>query len=255
MTADLGPLQSPPGELVRLPPHRLHHRRKTGADLLVVDPYADGAQLAAELVGWGLRVTCVGSTLDGLVELGRTDPAAVVVAPEAPGVPATEFVTLVRAHGTAVVIAALPSADAAAAGPLMLSGAAAAVTRPYCGRSLWDTLGNVPGGLGLTGEPRERVTFGPLEIDVRSYAVRVHGERLADLPAKEFELLRALADRAPDVVSNDDLRVALWGGPGGAGGARSDNTIAVHAARLRQRLDGVAQVRRVRGRGYSLTLA
>lgn len=258
MTADLGPLQSPPGELVRFPPHPLPRPRTTEPHLLVVDPDADVVRLTAELAGRGLQVTCVGSTLDGLVELGRTDPVAVVVAPEATGVPATHFVALVRAHGSAVVVAALPSADSAEAGALMLAGAAAAVTRPYDGRTLWATLDAVPGGAAgardAGGPPPGRgcVAFGPLEVDVRSYAVRVGGQRISDLPAKEFEMLRVLVARAPEVVSNDDLRLALWGE---LGGARSDNTIAVHATRLRQRVDGVAHIRRIRGRGYSLTLA
>ena len=36
------------------------------------------------------------------------------------------------------------------------------------------------------------VSFGPIELDARTFTVRVRGERIQDLPLKEFELLRAL---------------------------------------------------------------
>lgn len=258
MTADLGPLQSPPGPVVALPRRPRPVSTPDSRHVLVVDPHVDPQRIADELGACGLRVTCVRSTLDGLVAFGRTAPAAVVVAPDCPGLPASDFVSTVRAHSDAVVVAALSCAEALEAGPLMLAGAAAAVTRPYTARTLLATLERVPGGWASPSvvlpapEASDVVAFGPLEVDPVAYAVRVHGERLADLPLKEFEMLRVLVARAPAVVSNDDLRVALWGE---ADGRRSDNTLAVHAARLRHRLAGVAALRRVRGRGYSLTLA
>jgi DNA-binding winged helix-turn-helix (wHTH) protein len=56
---------------------------------------------------------------------------------------------------------------------------------------------------------------------------------------------------APEVLADGELRAAVWGtqteGP-------PANTIAVHVGRLRNRLQGVVRIRRIRGRGYSLTL-
>jgi two-component system, OmpR family, response regulator len=53
------------------------------------------------------------------------------------------------------------------------------------------------------------------------------------------------------VLADGELRAAVWGtqteGP-------PANTIAVHVGRLRNRLQGVVRIRRIRGRGYSLTL-
>jgi len=95
------------------------------------------------------------------------------------------------------------------------------------------------------------VVVGPIELDATAYSVRVDGERIADLPLKEFELLRTLMLRAPGVVTDEELRAALWGG---TAGWRSGNTIAMHVTRLRARLGDVATIRRIRGRGYSLTL-
>ena len=219
----------------------------TGAHLLVVDPFVAGAPLREALAGRGVHVTCVESAVDGLIEFGRTNPNAVVIAPEAAGLPAIDFVTSIRRYGAPFVIVSLATADAPDAGALMLAGAGAAVTRPYTAETLWRVLQQSNHAL----DDHARVTFGPVELDARAYTVRIHGERLADLPLKEFELLRALMYRAPDVLSDADLRDALWGAESHE---ITGNALAVHAGRLRNRLGEDVRVRRVRGRGYALTL-
>ncbi|GAA1503760.1 response regulator transcription factor [Nocardioides humi] len=221
-----------------------------GAHLLVVDPKDDGGALAEAMAGRGVHVTWVGSTLDGLVEFGRTDPHAVVVAPEAPGIPAEEFVGVIRQHGSPYVIAGACGVEdpgAAGVGPLMLAGASAVVVRPYAPQHLWELLTHAPRSLA----EHARLEVGPITLDATAYSVRVNGERIADLPLKEFELLRALMLAAPGVVTDDELRDALWGSDGRRPGG---NTIAMHVTRLRARLGVVADVRRIRGRGYSLTV-
>ncbi|WP_435770179.1 winged helix-turn-helix transcriptional regulator [Nocardioides sp. SYSU DS0651] len=228
----------------------LHRWAETaGAQLLVVDPDDDGGALADAMAGRGIHVTWVRSTTDGLVAFGRTDPLGVVVAPDAPGIPAAEFVGVIRRHGSPYVIAGaadVASAPSGQLGALMLAGASAVVLRPYPPEHLWELLAHGPRSLA----DHARVEAGPIELDAAAYSVRVHGERIGDLPLKEFELLRALMLHAPGVVTDEELREALWGTTGKRPGG---NTIAMHVARLRGRLDGVAVVRRIRGRGYSLT--
>lgn len=238
--------QAPPGreDAVRTYLHRWVEA--AGAQLLVVDPSAADGGLSAAMAGRGVHVTWVRSTIDALVEFGRLDPQAVVVAPETPGLPAAEFVAAVRRHGASYVVAALDLARAGGVGPLILAGASAVVARPYSAAHLWEVLSRAPGSLA----EHARVVVGSVELDASAYSVRVDGERIADLPLKEFELLRVLMLRAPEVVPDDDLRTALWGT---GAGRRSGNTIAMHVTRLRARLDGAVTIRRIRGRGYSLT--
>ena len=209
---------------------RLFLRRwpeSVGAQLLVVDAGGDDAGLADGMAGRGVHVTWVSSTVDGLVELGRLDPHTVVVSPDAPGMPVAEFVSAVSRHGTLCAV----------------------VEPPYDVDRLWDLLSHSARSL----HDHVTLSFGPIELDAAGYRVLIDGQRIADLPLKEFELLRALMMRAPDVVTDDELRDALWG-PGGAGERRpSGNTIAMHATRLRHRLGNAAVVRRIRGRGYSLS--
>lgn len=218
-----------------------------GAHLLVVDPDAERADLRDAMAGRGVHLTWVRSTTDALVEYGRTDPHAVVVAPEAGGIPAEEFVTTIRRFGSPYVIAALEKVSDAAVGSLMVAGASALLPRPFTAVDLWDALVASPRPL----DEHVHVVVGPIELDAAAYRVTIAGERIPDLPLKEFELLRTLMLHAPGVVSDDELRAALWGG---ATGSPSGNTIAMHVTRLRTRLGAAAAVRRIRGRGYALTL-
>ena len=226
----------------------LHRWAETaGAHLLVVDPEAQSDQLSDAMAARGVHVTWARSTVDGLIEFGRLDPHAVVVSPETPGLPAEEFVAAMMRHGVPYVVAALEHTRAADVAGVMLAGASAVVTRPYSPTQLWELLNRAPRSL----DEHARVTFGPIELDASAYRVTIDGERIADLPLKEFELLRTLMLRAPGVVTDDELRSALWG----ANARRpTGNTIAMHVTRLRGRLGPVAHVRRIRGRGYSLTV-
>lgn len=218
-----------------------------GAHLLLVDPGPVDGTLSDALAGRGVHLTWVDSTVDGLIEFGRTDPHVVVLTPTAPGMAATDFVRAVTDEGTTYVVVGVEHDAAEEAGELLLAGAHAVVSRPYDADSLWKALHHSSRPL----DDHAHVSFGPIELDAGAYSVRVAGERIADLPLKEFELLRALLLAAPEVVTDDDLRRALWGS---VGRQPSGNTIAMHVTRLRHRLDGAAVVRRIRGRGYSLTV-
>ena len=149
-----------------------------------------------------MHVTWVTSTLDGLLEYGRINPNAVIVSPAAQGIPATEFIAKIHEYGTAFVVAGLAADDVTDAGRLILAGAGAIVTRPYTAEDVWEVLQRYRHTL----DDHARVSFGPIELDARAYTVRVNGERISDLPLKEFELLRVLLYRAPEVLSDEELR-------------------------------------------------
>lgn len=251
MTQERGPCHPAPVPIpARTASARASSRRwteATGAHVLVVDPVVE-ERFQRDMATRGVHVTAVASTLDGLVEFGRTAPYAVLVAPTAPGIAPDQFIRKVREYASPVIVAVRDPGDVTSAGELLLAGASAAVTRPYSASGLWETLGGPVAAL----VHHARVSFGPIELDGRAYLVRIHGERIADLPLKEFELLLALMLRAPEVLDNEELRTALWGKDAHRPG---DNTIAAHVGRLRSRLHGIADIRRIHGRGYSLTLA
>ncbi len=100
------------------------------------------------------------------------------------------------------------------------------------------------------GVDRERYRFADVTLDVGAAAVERDGVRL-DLPQLSFELLVALARRAPDVVAAEELIATVW-----AGTAVADETLTQRVALLRRALGDDARepryLRAVRGRGYQL---
>ncbi len=96
-----------------------------------------------------------------------------------------------------------------------------------------------------------RLRIRDLEIDVASGTLWRDGA-VVDLPELSFRLLLTLAERAPGLVSKDELIEAVWGDV-----VVSDETLAQRARLLRQALGDDGSDSRyftaVRGRGYRLT--
>ena len=94
-----------------------------------------------------------------------------------------------------------------------------------------------------------RLQSGSLTIDLQSRAAFVRGER-ADLTAREWALLEALALRNGRIVSKADLeRLVL-----GFDSALASNALEVHVSSLRRKL-GRSVIETVRGLGYRLDVS
>lgn len=97
---------------------------------------------------------------------------------------------------------------------------------------------------------RERYQIADLTLDVEAVSVLRNGETIP-LPRLSFDLLVALARRAPSVVGFEELIDIVW-----AGTAVSDETLTQRVALLRRALGDEAKnpryLRAVRGRGYQL---
>jgi len=99
-----------------------------------------------------------------------------------------------------------------------------------------------------TAPPRYRI--GDLEVDVGKAEVTREGERIA-LPKLSFDLLCALINAAPAIVTNDDLLQQVWPGL-----QVSPESVAQRVKLLRSAIGDDSQQPRyilgVRGRGYRL---
>jgi DNA-binding response OmpR family regulator len=99
--------------------------------------------------------------------------------------------------------------------------------------------------------PAQTLQVGKLEIDVARRSVAVRG-RPVELPRKEFDLLRLLAERAGQVVPRQELLTVVWG----EDFFGDEKTLDVHVSRLRQRLEcdpaAPPLIQTVRGVGYRL---
>jgi DNA-binding response OmpR family regulator len=80
------------------------------------------------------------------------------------------------------------------------------------------------------------IEVGGLVIDPNARTVTLDGIRL-DLSAREFDLLRYLAERADQVVSKRELLTEVWRLPYGG----ADKTVDVHLSWLRRKLGETAQ--------------
>ena len=91
---------------------------------------------------------------------------------------------------------------------------------------------------------------GELTVDPLTRAVSLGGERV-NLAAKEFALLRALAEEPTRVYGKHELLRDVWG----YRSMGNTRTLDAHACRLRKKLRGSSRswVLNVRGVGYRLT--
>lgn len=99
----------------------------------------------------------------------------------------------------------------------------------------------------------DEITVGTLEVDSARQEARM-GDHILDLRKKEFDLLRLLADREPNVVSRTVIAERVWGSE-----FVSDNSIDVTVSGLRKKLEEAKngtgtdmRLETVRGVGYRL---
>jgi DNA-binding response OmpR family regulator len=101
-----------------------------------------------------------------------------------------------------------------------------------------------------THEPAQ-LQAGPLLLTPGNRRATWHGQPL-ELTGTEFNLLEALARRAGELVSKEDISLRAFGQPL----ARFDRRIDVHISSIRQKLgarpDGQSWIQSVRGQGYQL---
>lgn len=95
----------------------------------------------------------------------------------------------------------------------------------------------------------DNLRFGEIEIDAKAAIVRKNGQELV-LSAKEYQLLRFLAQRRGEVVTRDVLLKEVWG----YHSTPLTRTVDVHMTWLRQKLENdpsqPAYLITVRGMGY-----
>ena len=99
-------------------------------------------------------------------------------------------------------------------------------------------------------ETRETFTYADLSIDAPSRTV-YRGNRRVELSAREFDLLRVLADHAEEVLTRSQLLDLVWGIDRDV----VPNTVETYVSFLRAKLDSgekVKLIQTLRGAGYSL---
>jgi DNA-binding response OmpR family regulator len=224
------------------------------AVLVIDDDEAIAEYLAANLREDGLDVLTASTAGEGLATLRRVRPGIALVDLGLPDLPGLELLRCIRDGeagsqdvGVIVVSARADEQDRIRA---FERGADDYIAKPFGYREL----------LVRTLALRNRIErsfgsvleVGPLRIDQAARSVTAAGVQLR-LPAKEYELLVALARDPQRVQMKDDLLERVWGYRGG-----STRTLDSHASRLRRRLveaTGEAWIINNWSVGYSLRAA
>ena len=238
-----------------------------GGTILVVDDEANIADLVElYLRKEGFRVLKAASGEEGLTAARRERPRLVVLDVGLPGIDGLEVCRKLQADAPLPVIF-LTARDSEIDRVLGLEmGADDYLTKPFSPRELVARVKAVlrrsepaaPAatvievGRAVIDLGRREVRAGPgvrgvpAETGVRG--VPEETARVVDLTAKEFELLRYLAERPGLALSRQQILDGVWG----YGWYGDPRTVDVHVAQVRKKLGDAVTLTTVRGLGYRL---
>ncbi|CEJ74402.1 two-component system signal transduction response regulator [[Clostridium] sordellii] len=102
-------------------------------------------------------------------------------------------------------------------------------------------------------DTKEKLVFGPFEIDEDSVEVKKNGKTI-ELKAKEFKMFLYMAKHLEQIISKEKFCDEVWGDDF----IGYDNTIMVHIRRLREKIEDnpskPKHIKNIKGLGYKLTL-
>lgn len=223
--------------------------------VLVVDDEANIIELARMYLEQdGFRVIAAGDGRTALERIEKDAPALVVLDLMLPEVDGWQVCKTVRTRSDVPIIMLTARSDDIDKIVGLELGADDYMTKPFNPRELVARVKAILRRVSGPARPGESTDqpfrVGDIIIDPARYEVRV-GSALLDLRAKEFDLLRTLAENRGIVLSRDKLLDLVWGFdfPG------QTRTVDVHVAHLRAKLEAAssaAQIETVWGVGYKL---
>lgn len=221
--------------------------------LVVEDDAAVRSALLRALGDRGYATSSAATGMAGLAAAVDGQPDLVVLDLGLPDIDGGELLRMLRAVSAVPVIVATARDDEQQIVRALDAGADDYLIKPFGAAQLDARIRAV---LRRAISPEDGrpapIEVGGLVIDPNARTVTLDGIRL-DLSAREFDLLRYLAERADQVVSKRELLTEVWRLPYGG----ADKTVDVHLSWLRRKLGETAQSPRylhtVRSVGVRLT--
>jgi DNA-binding response OmpR family regulator len=215
--------------------------------ILVVDDEPNIADLVEMYLRRdGFRVVKAATGRDALRAVADHRPRLVVLDVGLPDIDGLEVCRRLRA-GSRVPVVFLTARDAEVDRVLGLElGGDDYVVKPFSPAEL---VARVKAVLRRAdaAEPAEILRVGALEVDLGRREVRAGGAVVV-CTAKEFELLRFLAQRPGLALGRRQILDGAWGD----GWVGDERTVDVHVAQVRRKIGDAARIDTVRGVGYRL---
>ena len=120
------------------------------------------------------------------------------------------------------------------------------VVKPFSVRELLLRISSILKRGSATNSSKEQISIGDVEINLASHRVFISGLEI-ELTAKEFELLKYLAERNGRIQTREVLLEQVWG----YNNSVTTRTVDTHIKRLRSKIGDVgSKIETVRGVGY-----
>jgi DNA-binding response OmpR family regulator len=204
--------------------------------LVVEDDPTLRTALVRALTDRGYATTSASSGMTGLSAAIDGRPDIVVLDLGLPDIDGTEVLRMLRAVSKVPVIVATARDDEGQIVRALDAGADDYLTKPF-GTAQLDARLRAVMRRATSGDTRPpELVVGALVIDPTARTASLEGATL-DLSAREFDLLRYLAERPDQVISKRELLTEVW--RQAYGGA--DKTVDVHLSWLRRKLGETAQ--------------
>jgi DNA-binding response OmpR family regulator len=217
---------------------------------LVEDDPVLARAVSAALRGEGYRVRSVRGADEGIDLIAQWNPDLVLLDLSRPAAGASELLARFREVSDAALVAISAGARVTDIVAGLRAGADDFLGKPF---AMEELVARVQAVLRRTrSRGAERMELGDLVIDIAA-GMASRGERRLPLTATEFRILAVLARQSGKILTQDQISDQLW--PVGSG--PESNSIEVHIARLRRKLEAAGEVRilhTARGMGYVLKL-
>lgn len=199
--------------------------------LLIEDETAITEPLAEALEREGFTARVAGTAADGLRMASEATPDLVLLDIGLPDGSGLDVCRELRREGELPVIMLTARGSEADRVAGLEMGADDYVVKPFSAREVTARVRAVLRRSRPEPGERERIHIGEVELDANRHSVALAGEAL-ELSRKEFELLKALMERAGDVITRQDLIEDVWD----MNWFGSTKTLDVHISGLRKKL-------------------
>jgi DNA-binding response OmpR family regulator len=213
--------------------------------LLVEDDIAISVGLKNLLVKEDFVVNCVATGQQAINQVLISLPDIIILDIGLPDMTGIEVLKKIRVQHSELPILLLTARDEIKDKVEGLNaGADDYLTKPFDIDELIARLRVIERRLGTV--KNSCISIGTISLDIEKHEVRIEGE-LIDLSRREYMLLKALMERAGNVLSKEQLEQTLYGW----GEEISSNSIEVHIHNVRKKI-GKSVISTLRGIGYSV---